>query len=95
MRDIKALRLSGDRLSTMVPKWKSRRRKSHNELCLSQMLPKKESEKPPVIEHLFEQYEKGGLPDGLVTSDRIAEAIKATGADLGTANPANFLKDIV
>ena len=59
------------------------------------MLPRKESEKPAVIEYLFDQYERGNLPDGLVTSDRIVEAIKSTKARLGVANPANFLKDIV
>ena len=59
------------------------------------MLPKRESEKPAVIEYLYRKFERGELPDGLVTSDQVAEAIRATGASLGTANPANFLKDIV
>ena len=32
------------------------------------MLPKNESEKPAVIEYLYSKYEKGELPDRLVTS---------------------------
>jgi hypothetical protein len=62
------------------------------------MLTKKESEKsgkPPVIEYLYDKYTNGEIPDGLVTSDRLVEAIRATGASLGIANPANFLKDII
>lgn len=59
------------------------------------MLPKKESEKPAVLEYLYSQFEKGEIPDGLVTSDHVREAIGATNAKLGKANPANFLKDIV
>jgi hypothetical protein len=62
---------------------------------LGQMLPKKESEKPIVIEYLYKQYENGEIPDGLVTSDRLVRAIRATEASLGIANPANFLKDII
>jgi hypothetical protein len=67
-------------------------------LCLEQMLTKKESEKsgkPPVIEYLYDKYANGEIPDGLITSDRLVEAIRATNASLGTANPANFLKDII
>jgi hypothetical protein len=59
------------------------------------MVPRKESEKPVVIEYLYHMYERGKLPDGLVTSDQIVKAIRFTKARLGTANPANFLKDIV
>lgn len=59
------------------------------------MLRKKESEKPAVIEYLYRLYEEGKIPDGVVTSDQIVKAIEATKALLGTANPANFLKDIV
>ncbi len=59
------------------------------------MPPKKKSEKPRVIEFLYEQYKRGEIPDGLVTNDRVADAIKATKADLSVANPANFLKDII
>jgi hypothetical protein len=62
---------------------------------LATMLAKKESEKPVVIEYLYSRCELGEIPDNLVTSDQVAHAIKATGAKLGTANPANFLKDIV
>jgi len=62
---------------------------------LEQMLPKNESEKPAVIEYLYSKYEKGELPDRLVTSDQIREAIGTTKAKLGKANQANFLKDIV
>ena len=59
------------------------------------MLQKKESEKPKVIEKLFERYEAGEIPEGIITSADVVHAIKATGAELGSANPANFLKDIV
>jgi hypothetical protein len=59
------------------------------------MLPKKESEKPKVVEYLHSLYEQGKIPDGIVTSDQVIKAIAATGAVLGKANPANFVKDIV
>lgn len=59
------------------------------------MLPKRESKKPPVIEHLYSRYEKGEIPDGIVTSSQVVEAIASTGAVLGKVNPANFIKDIV
>ncbi len=70
-------------------------KKPQSALCLVQMLPKIASEKSIVLEYLYSLCEKGEIPDNIVTSDRIAEAIKATGVGLGTANPANFLKDIV
>jgi hypothetical protein len=59
------------------------------------MATKSESEKPQVIEYLYEKYRRNDLPDGVVTNDLVVDAIRATGADLSTANPANFLKDIV
>ncbi len=59
------------------------------------MPPRRESKKPKVIEILFDQYEQGAVPDGIVTSDRLLKAIKIARARLGRANPANFLKDIV
>src|ERR1700691_5803930 len=59
------------------------------------MSPLKESEKPKVIEYLYRRFETGELEDGVVDSDRLIEAIKSTKAKLGSANPANFLKDIV
>ena len=58
-------------------------------------MPQKESEKPPVIEKLYEMFEHGEIPDGIVTSDHVQRAIKAAGVGLGTANPANFLKDVI
>jgi hypothetical protein len=54
-----------------------------------------QSGKPPVIEYLYERYKRGEIADGIVTSDLIVDAIEETGAKLGKANPANFLKDIV
>jgi hypothetical protein len=60
-----------------------------------EMLPKRESKKPPVIEYLYDRYEQGKIPDGIVTSSQVVEAIAATGAGLGKVNPANFIKDIV
>lgn len=59
------------------------------------MATRSESEKPRVIEYLYERHKRGELPDGLVTNDDIVEAISVTGARLSKANPANFLKDIV
>lgn len=59
------------------------------------MLPKKESEKPKVIEHLYHLHQQARMPDGIVTSSQIVEAITTTRASLGTANLANFLKDII
>jgi hypothetical protein len=59
------------------------------------MATKSESEKPQVIEYLYEKYRRDELSDGVVTNDLVVDAIRATGADLSTANPANFLKDIV
>jgi hypothetical protein len=59
------------------------------------MLNPKESEKPRVIECLYEMYKSGKIREGVVTSDQVLDAIKQTGAKLGKANPANFLKDIV
>jgi hypothetical protein len=59
------------------------------------MPTKSESEKPRVVEYLYDKYRRSELSDGVVTNDLIVEAIRATGADLSTANPANFLKDIV
>ena len=59
------------------------------------MLNPKESEKPRVIECLYEMYKSGKIKEGVVTSDQVLDAIKRTGAKLGKANPANFLKDIV
>ena len=59
------------------------------------MLPKKESEKPRVIEHLYDLYERGEIPDGIVTSSQVLEAIASTAAVLGKANPANFIKDVI
>ena len=53
------------------------------------------SKKIPVIEYLYSEYLKGNLPDGLVRSEDIVNAISATGSTLNKANPANFLKDIV
>lgn len=57
-----------------------------------------QSEKPPVIQYLFERL----WPDGserpaqmIVTGDEIAAAILATGAELSTRNTANFLKDFI
>lgn len=59
------------------------------------MPPRSDSEKPKVIEYLYEKYRRHELPEGVVTNDVVVYAIRATGADLSTANPANFLKDIV
>ena len=59
------------------------------------MLPKKLSEKPKVIEHLFELYERGDIPEGIVTNSHVQQAIFATEANLSTANPANFIKDVI
>lgn len=59
------------------------------------MLPKRESEKPKVIEYLYELYQQGKIPEGIVTSSQVQQGIAATGAKLGRANPANFIKDIV
>lgn len=53
------------------------------------------SQKTPVIEHLYQEYLKGNLPDGLVKSSDIIAAINATKSNLSKRNPANFLKDIV
>ncbi len=53
------------------------------------------SKKTPVIEHLYNEYLNGNIPDGVVLSKHIIDAINATGSDLSKANPANFLKDIV
>jgi hypothetical protein len=53
------------------------------------------SEKLVVIEHLYELYKAGHRQDGIVTSQMIVDAIEATKADLGKANQANFLKDII
>lgn len=51
--------------------------------------------KTPVIEHLYNDYLAGKFPNGIVSNDDIVAAIQATGADLSTRNPANFLKDII
>jgi hypothetical protein len=59
------------------------------------MLNRKESEKPKVIEYLYKKFRADEIQDGVVNSDQLVEAIRATGANLGSANPANFLKDIV
>jgi hypothetical protein len=59
------------------------------------MLPKRESEKPKVIEHLYDLYECGQIPEGIVTSSQVQRGITATGARLGKANPANFIKDVI
>jgi hypothetical protein len=59
------------------------------------MATRSESEKPRVIEYLYERYKRGELPDGLVTNNDIVAAISATGSPLSKANPANFMKDIV
>lgn len=59
------------------------------------MATKSESEKPRVIEYLYDKYRRNELSDGVVTNDMVVEAIQTTKADLSTANPANFLKDIV
>ncbi len=59
------------------------------------MLPKKISEKPKVIEHLRELYERGELSEGIVTNTDVRQAIIATNADLSTANLANFIKDVI
>jgi len=59
------------------------------------MPPKKESQKPKVIEHLYDLYKQGEIPDGIVTSKHIIEAIGATNAVLGKMNPANFVKDVI
>jgi len=59
------------------------------------MLKSKESEKPKVIEHLYQKFRAGEIADGVVRSDLVQDAIRVTGAELGGANPANFLKDIV
>ncbi|MEL6915883.1 MAG: hypothetical protein AAFP13_15420 [Pseudomonadota bacterium] len=53
------------------------------------------SKKTPVIEHLYNEHLNGNIPDGVVLSKHIIDAISATGSDLSKANPANFLKDIV
>jgi hypothetical protein len=59
------------------------------------MLPTKLSGKPPVIEHLYELYERGEIPEGIVTNRHVQQAIVATAAKLSTANPANFIKDVI
>lgn len=53
------------------------------------------SNKTIVIEHLYNDYLRGRIPDGVVTSNDIITAIDATRTKLSKSNPANFLKDIV
>lgn len=53
------------------------------------------SKKTPVIEYLFREFQAGKYPDGTVYSDDVVNAIHACKANLGTGNPANFLKDII
>ncbi len=58
----------------------------------------KASNKPPVFEKLFrDRYDEatGTLANSVVNSDQLVEAIQACGVDLGTGNPANFLKDFL
>jgi hypothetical protein len=59
------------------------------------MLNPKESEKPKVIEYLYKRFRAGEIKDGVVSSGDVSKAINATKVSLSTANPANFLKDIV
>lgn len=53
------------------------------------------SEKPKVIEYLWNRVQSGDFPDWIIRSDDIVDAIEATDAKLSTKNPANFLKDII
>ena len=53
------------------------------------------TKKTPVIEHLYKDHCSGKFPNGIVNNDDIITAIRATGANLSTSNPANFLKDII
>lgn len=59
------------------------------------MLPKKLSKKPPVIEHLYALHEREEIPEGIVTNKHVQQAIIDTGGNLSTANPANFIKDVI
>lgn len=53
------------------------------------------SKKTPVIEYLFQEFQAGKYPDGIVYAQDVLAAISACKADLGVGNPANFLKDII
>lgn len=57
-----------------------------------------DSEKPRVIEYLFDlrwEPSTGTVSTPIVSMDDVVRAIRDTGANLSTRNPANFLKDIV
>ena len=51
--------------------------------------------KTQVIEHLYNMHLHGHFPNGIVHQSDVKSAIRATGANLSTNNPANFLKDII
>lgn len=62
----------------------------------------KETKKQGVISYLYERYRKGQIKDGIVKSDLLHRAMVAYNKTLlpgdkklGTANKANFLKDII
>lgn len=53
------------------------------------------SEKPPVINLLYDWYLAGQFPDGIVLSEDVVRAIRQSGVGLSTGNPANFFKDFI
>jgi hypothetical protein len=71
-------------LVTMIKSWPE-----------TKMLPKKVSAKPKVVEHLYDLYGRGEIPEGIVTNSHVQQGITATSANLSTANPANFIKDVI
>lgn len=54
-------------------------------------MPSRTSQKPPVLETLYDHYGIGAIVD----SSMLRDAIQSTGVTLGLANQANFLKDII
>lgn len=57
--------------------------------------PRGRSKKKQVIEHLYNRWRAGDLPDGIAYRSDVTEAIAATGATLSVGNLANFLKDLI
>lgn len=56
------------------------------------------SQKPAVIEWVYNSLldpGTGTLVRSVVTSDDVIKGIQATGANLSTKNPANFIKDVI
>jgi hypothetical protein len=92
--DISALRLSGVLLSVKMPPDQQAWTCLGCRAMLGDMVAKKDSEKPKVIEYLYKMVETGEQK-AIVSSADIKRAIDATKAKLSTSNPANFLKDII